>query len=37
MKLKAGEFNPLRLVPGVTYYAKANTAAVKLYYEIYDD
>lgn len=36
-RLKAGEFFPLRLVPAVTYYAKANTAAVLLDYEIYDD
>lgn len=30
MRLLAGEAFPMRLSPAVTYYAKANTAAVKL-------
>lgn len=37
MKLKAGEIALFRLEPGVTLYAKADTAAVSLQYIVYED
>lgn len=37
IKLKAGEVAALRLVSGLTYYAQADTAAVKLLYKIWND
>lgn len=37
LKLKAGESFPLRIASGVAPYAKANTAACRLDFEIYDD
>lgn len=36
-KLKAGEWAWARIKPGSTVYAQADTAAVKLYYQIYED
>jgi hypothetical protein len=37
MRLKPGEFAVLRLEPGATLYAKANTAAVNIQYIVYED
>ena len=37
VKLKAGEVAALRLVSGLTYYAKADGAAVKLLYKLWND
>jgi hypothetical protein len=37
VKLKAGELYSLRLVPGVTYYALANTASVQLEHVVVED
>ncbi len=37
MKLFPGEFAILRLVPAVSYYALANTAAVELFYRVWEN
>lgn len=37
VKLKPGESCILRLMTGITIYAKANTAAVELLYKIFED
>lgn len=36
-KLKAGEFAWVRLAPGITFRAKADTAACKLFMKVYQD
>lgn len=37
IRLKAGEFALIRLEPGATLYAKANTATVNIQYVLYED
>jgi hypothetical protein len=37
VKIKFGELWPFRMVPGVTYYVRANTASVKIITNVVED